>query len=77
VIDFFKASSDIDAFFENAVNVVKPTIENYIERGFNSLMICFGCTGGQHRSVYCAEAMAKYIRENFGANVVLVHREQG
>ncbi|MDD3687074.1 MAG: RNase adapter RapZ, partial [Bacteroidales bacterium] len=77
VIDFFKANSDIDIFFENAVNVVKPTIENYIERGFNSLMISFGCTGGQHRSVYCAEAMAKYIRENYTANVVLVHREQG
>jgi aminoglycoside/choline kinase family phosphotransferase len=77
VIDFFKANSDIDIFFENAVNVVKPTIENYIERGFNSLMISFGCTGGQHRSVYCAEALAKYIRENYTANVVLVHREQG
>lgn len=76
VIDFFKANSDIDIFFENAVNVVKPTIENYIERGFNSLMISFGCTGGQHRSVYCAEAMAKYIGENYAANVVLVHREQ-
>jgi aminoglycoside/choline kinase family phosphotransferase len=77
VIDFFKANSDIDIYFENAVNVVKPTIENYIERGFNSLMISFGCTGGQHRSVYCAEAMAKFIRENYNADVVLLHREIG
>lgn len=75
VIDFFKAHSDIDKFFGNVVSVVKPTIENYIERGFNSLMISFGCTGGQHRSVYCAEAMTKYIREYYGVDVVLKHRE--
>ncbi|MCK9500085.1 MAG: phosphotransferase, partial [Bacteroidales bacterium] len=55
---------------------VNSTIENYIERGFNSLMISFGCTGGQHRSVYCAEAMAKYIAEKFQVNVILRHREQ-
>lgn len=75
VIDFFKAQSNIDEFFENVVSVVKPTIENYIERGFNSLMISFGCTGGQHRSVYCAEAMTRYLRETYGVDVILKHRE--
>lgn len=75
-IDFFKTKTDIDVFIENAKLSVNSTIENYIERGFNSLMISFGCTGGQHRSVYCAEAMAKYITEKFQVNVILRHREQ-
>lgn len=75
VIEFFKQSSEIDTFTENAIAIVKPTIENYIERGFNSLMIGFGCTGGQHRSVYCAEKITKFIRENYKVSVNLEHRE--
>ncbi len=77
VIDFFKASSDIDDFIVKAIYAVKPTIDNYIERGFNSLMISFGCTGGQHRSVYCAEQMTRFIRDNYDVPVNLVHREMG
>lgn len=76
VIEFFKTKSDIDVFIENAKTTVNSTVENYIERGFNSLMISFGCTGGRHRSVYCAEAMAKYLKEKYKVNVILRHREQ-
>nr|MBP8994784.1 phosphotransferase [Bacteroidales bacterium] len=76
VIEFFKTKSDIDVFIENAKTTVNSTVENYIERGFNSLMISFGCTGGRHRSVYCAEAMAKYLKGKYKVNVVLRHREQ-
>ncbi|MDD2634258.1 MAG: RNase adapter RapZ [Bacteroidales bacterium] len=75
VIDFFKANSDIDKFMLNVVKNVKPTIDNYIERNFNSLSISFGCTGGQHRSVYCAEKMTKYIKKHYKIGVILVHRE--
>ncbi|MDD3859121.1 MAG: RNase adapter RapZ [Bacteroidales bacterium] len=75
VKDFFKKHPGIDDFVDNATKVVCPTIENYIERGFNSLMISFGCTGGQHRSVYCAEKMAKYIRNSYNIAVKLCHRE--
>ncbi len=77
VIDFFKEHGDIDVFIENIKAVISPTIETYIRRGFTSLMICFGCTGGQHRSVYCAEAIAKYIHEKYGIKIILTHREQG
>jgi RNase adaptor protein for sRNA GlmZ degradation len=47
-----------------------------MDRGFQNLMVSFGCTGGQHRSVYAAEHMAKHINEKFGVEVQLIHREQ-
>ena len=77
VIDFFKEHGDIDVFIENIKAVISPTIETYMRRGFTSLMICFGCTGGQHRSVYSADAIAKYIHEKYGLKIILKHREQG
>jgi aminoglycoside/choline kinase family phosphotransferase len=76
VIDFFKEKTDIDSFIDNIIKVIAPTIDNYIQRNFNSLMISFGCTGGQHRSVYCAENITRYLKNNYNVNIVLVHREQ-
>jgi len=75
VKDFFKKHPGIDVFVDNAITMISPTIENYIGRGFNSLMVSFGCTGGQHRSVYCAEKVSKYIRNKYKVSVKLVHRE--
>ncbi|MBI9068244.1 MAG: phosphotransferase [Salinivirgaceae bacterium] len=77
VIDFFKQNSTIDNYLENIIKTIEPTINNYMERGFSNLSINFGCTGGQHRSVYCAENLSKYIQNNFNVNMVLWHREQG
>jgi RNase adaptor protein for sRNA GlmZ degradation len=51
-------------------------VSNYQERGFKHLMVSFGCTGGQHRSVYLAEQMAKRLGGRSGMRVVLQHREQ-
>ena len=48
-----------------------------MERGFTSLMFSFGCTGRQHRSVYCAQRLAEHLHGKFGVAVVLEHREQG
>jgi RNase adaptor protein for sRNA GlmZ degradation len=77
VIEFFKDNSDIDDFVENVINTITPTVKEYIARDFNSLMISFGCTGGQHRSVYCADKIAEYLKTNFNIKIKLIHREMG
>lgn len=78
VIEFLKERGEIDPFVERAAEMVAPTVDRYIRRGFSSLQIGFGCTGGRHRSVYCAEAAARIIAGRFPEAVVeLCHREQG
>ena len=76
VVDFLKAHSDTDIFLNRVIDLVSPTIENYISRNFKNLMVCFGCTGGQHRSVYCAQNFAEKIYEKYRVRVRLIHREQ-
>ena len=77
VIDFLKEKGETDLFSERAFDLVRPTVERYVKRGFTSLQIGFGCTGGQHRSVYCAEAVSKKLAAAFPTAVVEVcHREQ-
>lgn len=76
VIDFLEKGGEIIPFLDSAYSLVDSHINRYMERGFKHLMIAFGCTGGQHRSVYSAESMAKYIVGKFGLKVRLQHREQ-
>ena len=64
------------SFLEHCYALVDASVKRYIERGFTNLMVSFGCTGGQHRSVYCAQHMAEHIHKKFGVKVELVHREQ-
>jgi len=77
VISFLKENSDVDVYLSNTFQLVDSTIETYLERGFKNLMINFGCTGGQHRSVYCADKMFEYIKNKYDINVFLSHIEQG
>lgn len=77
VIDFFMQKTKIDSFINDVFSVVKYNIENYIKRDFESLIINFGCTGGQHRSVYCAENIAKKIKNKYPVNIIVSHVEQG
>jgi aminoglycoside/choline kinase family phosphotransferase len=75
VIGFLKQERSVEEFLNHASSIVDQSIRNYIERGFTHLMVSFGCTGGQHRSVYCAEEVARYIRSKYDINVSVVHRE--
>ena len=76
VIDFLKGDTAVEQFLDNAKQLVGASISKYLERKFTSLMVCFGCTGGQHRSVYCAERLAKWISDNFDCHIIINHREQ-
>ena len=76
VIKFLEDDGEIITFLDHAYELVDSTVKRYIERGFTNLMVCFGCTGGQHRSVYSAQHMAEHINEKFNVKVELIHREQ-
>ncbi len=76
VIKFLEKDGEIIEFLAHAQALVDATVKRYIERAFTNLMVCFGCTGGQHRSVYCAQHLAEHLNKEFNVKVELVHREQ-
>jgi len=76
VIRFFEEESDMEEFLKPAFSIVERTVEKYVERRFTHLSVSFGCTGGQHRSVYSAERLASYLRNKYPVRVVIQHREQ-
>ena len=76
IIDYLENEKEVKEFERNVFKVVEQSIENYLERGFTSLMINFGCTGGQHRSVFFAEKLTKHIKSKYNIEVVLKHCEK-
>jgi aminoglycoside/choline kinase family phosphotransferase len=76
VIAFFEKEPEMHLFLDNCFSIVDQSLEKYIERDFKHLMINFGCTGGRHRSVYCAEQMARHLKEKFQVNIRIKHVEQ-
>jgi aminoglycoside/choline kinase family phosphotransferase len=76
VQQFIEQNSEMKLFLKPVMGLVEQSVKNYLERGFSHLSVNFGCTGGQHRSVYAAEKLAAWLRNNYPVNVVLVHREQ-
>ena len=76
VIRFLEEDGEILPFLQQAYDMVDFSVKRYMDRGFQNLMVSFGCTGGQHRSVYAAEKMAQHINEKYGVEVQLIHREQ-
>jgi aminoglycoside/choline kinase family phosphotransferase len=76
VIDFLESQSNVKDFLSSIISIVDMSIEAYIERGFEHLQVNFGCTGGQHRSVYCAETLGKHIREKYNLKVIVHHIER-
>jgi aminoglycoside/choline kinase family phosphotransferase len=76
VITYLEDDGEITTFLENVYKIVESSVNRYINRKFTNLMVCFGCTGGQHRSVYAAQHLAEHLHKKFGVKVNLVHREQ-
>ena len=77
VIDFLEKDGEILTFLESVDKLVDHHVERFLERGFTHLQVSFGCTGGQHRSVYCAEHLAKHLKEKYDVQIELNHRERG
>ena len=76
VIRFLEEDGEITTFLESVYRLADFHVRRYIQRGFTSLMFSFGCTGGQHRSVYCAQHLAEHLHREFGIEVQICHREQ-
>ena len=76
VKDFLEQQTRMIEFLNSIFDIVDITVEDYIKRGFTSLMVSFGCTGGQHRSVYAAEALGRHLKNKFGVKIELNHVEQ-
>ena len=76
VKDFLEQQTRMQNFLNSIFDVVDITVEEYIKRDFESLMVSFGCTGGQHRSVYAADALARHLKNKFKVKIQLNHIEQ-
>ena len=77
VIAFLDKEEAMQDFLTHVYGIVDYSVEKYLARGFKNLMVSFGCTGGQHRSVYSAEHLAEHLSKKYGVRILLEHREQG
>ena len=78
VVAYLAKSSSVKTFLKHVQGLLDLMVTNYLQRNFTDIMVAFGCTGGQHRSVYCAEELAKYLKQKYknkDIEVQLRHRE--
>ncbi len=75
IIEYLNSKNEVVHFLDQVKKLIDTSIENYISRKFTRLHISFGCTGGQHRSVYCAEKLARHIKQKYPIIVSTNHRE--
>ena len=75
VAEYLNQQESVHQYLAHVLSLVDASIANYQSRGFKNLSVAFGCTGGQHRSVYLAEQLAKHLRAKNAINIVLSHRE--
>jgi len=75
VIEYLNQQESVHQYLASVMSLVEASVKNYQQRGFKNLMVSFGCTGGQHRSVYLAEQVAKRLQARSGVEIVLHHRE--
>ncbi len=76
VIAYLREKEEVLSFLESSGKLTHQAVHTYLRRGFTSLAVCFGCTGGQHRSVFCAEQLAKKLRHIPDIQVVVQHFEE-
>ncbi|MEE3465755.1 MAG: RNase adapter RapZ [Candidatus Cryptobacteroides sp.] len=76
VIQFLEEDGEVTTFLESVYKLVDAHVRRFQERGFTHLQVSFGCTGGQHRSVYCAEHLAAHLAAKFDLKIVVTHRER-
>jgi aminoglycoside/choline kinase family phosphotransferase len=76
VMEYLERQTRMQDFLNSVFDIVDISVEEYIKRGFSSLCVNFGCTGGQHRSVYAADALARHLRNKYKVKIDLCHREQ-
>lgn len=76
VIQFLEEDGEVTTFLESVYKLVDAHVERFLERQFTHLQVSFGCTGGQHRSVYCAEHLATHLAAKYDIKIVLTHRER-
>lgn len=76
VKDYLEQQTQMPEFLNSVFDIVDITVEEYIKRSFDSLMVSFGCTGGQHRSVYAADALARHLKNKFKVKIELTHKVQ-
>ncbi|MBN2485211.1 MAG: phosphotransferase [Bacteroidales bacterium] len=75
VADFIEKEAETADFINHIESIIGATVKKYQQRGFSHLSVSFGCTGGRHRSVFCAETIYRYLKTNFEVNLRLYHRE--
>ena len=77
VIEFLNKNEIMQKFIDNVFAIASEAVDNYLHRNFTNLMFSFGCTGGQHRSVYSAEKLYKLLKEKYGnkINITVTHNE--
>jgi hypothetical protein len=76
VMEYLERQTRMQDFLNSVFDIVDISVEAYIQRGFTSLAVNFGCTGGQHRSVYAADALARHLRNKYKVNIELCHMVQ-
>jgi len=75
VIAFLENAPEVHSYLTRVRDLISQVIENYQQRNFSHLSVAFGCTGGQHRSVYCANSLARFLTEKYGVKAEVAHRE--
>ena len=75
VVKFLEDDGEVFKYLDQVYSLVDPHVKRFIERKFTHLQVCFGCTGGQHRSVYCAEHLAAHLESKFDIRITVTHRE--